>query len=67
MKILVIALRPLSSSLKEIICYELLDLNNNLYKVNTHVEKTEQISYKIKPFKMYKSEVKKFLNLDQLK
>mgnify|MGYP000235121440 FL=1 len=64
---MVIASRPLSTSLKEIIRHELLDLNNNLFKVNIHVEKTEQISYKIKAFKMYKTEVKKFLNLDQLK
>ena len=55
-----VAARPLSSSVKEIICYELPGLTNNPFKPNTYVEITDHISYKIKAFKMYKSEIEKF-------
>ncbi len=55
-----VAARPVSSSIKEILCYELPGLMKNPFKPNVYVDISSQISHKIKAFKMYKSEIKKF-------
>ena len=55
-----VATRPLSSSVKEILSYELPGITQTPFTPNVYVDVTKQISHKIKAFKMYKSEVEKF-------
>ena len=55
-----VASRPLSSSVKEILCYELPGLTKKPFKPNVYVDISEQLTQKIKAFKMYKSEIEEF-------
>jgi len=55
-----VATRPLSSSVKEILSYELPGLTQTPFSPNVFVDVTKQISHKIKAFKMYKSEIENF-------
>ena len=55
-----VAARPLSSSIKEIYCYELSGIVKEAFRPNIFVDISNELSYKIKAFKMYKSEIKKF-------
>jgi len=55
-----IATRPLSSSVKEILSYELPGFTQVPFSPNVYVDVTKEISYKIKAFKMYESEVENF-------
>lgn len=55
-----VAARPLSSTVKEILCYELPGFTKKPFKPNVYVDITDQIFHKIKAFKMYKSEIQKF-------
>jgi len=55
-----VAARPLSSSVKEILSYELPGFTRTPFIPNVYVDITKQITHKIRAFKMYKSEVEKF-------
>jgi len=55
-----VAARPVSRSIKEILCYELPGFTKNPFKPNMYVDITNQLVHKIKAFKMYKSEIKKY-------
>jgi len=55
-----VAARPLSSTVKEILSYELPGLKKTPFTPNVYVNITKQITYKIKAFKMYKSEIEPF-------
>lgn len=55
-----VASRPLSSSVKEILSYELPGLTRTPFLPNIYVDITKQIKDKIKAIKMYKSEIEKF-------
>jgi N-acetylglucosamine malate deacetylase 1 len=52
--------RPLSSSVKEILSYELPGLIKTPFSPNVYIDITKEMSHKIKAFKMYKSEIKNF-------
>jgi len=55
-----VASRPLSSSIKEILCYELPGFTKKPFEANMYVDVSDQIIHKIKAFKNYKSEIEKF-------
>ena len=55
-----IATRSISSSVKEILSYELPGAVKTPFLNNRYVGITKEINYKINAFKMYKSEIKKF-------
>ena len=55
-----VATRPISSSVKEVLSYELPGAVKNPFIPTVFENITSEISYKIKAFKCYKSEVKKF-------
>ena len=55
-----VATRPFSSSVKEVISYELPGLTKTQFSPNRYVSITKEITQKIKAFKMYKSEVENF-------
>lgn len=55
-----VASRPSSSSVKEILCYELPGFTKKPFKANTYVDVSDQIIHKIKAFKNYKSEIEEF-------
>jgi len=55
-----IATRPTSSSVKELICYELPGLTKHPFTPNFYYDVSKYFSHKIRAFKIYKSEVEKF-------
>ena len=55
-----IATRPTSSYVKELICYELPGLTKHPFVPNFYYDVTKYFSHKIRAFKIYKSEVEKF-------
>ena len=55
-----VATRPLSSSVKQILCYELPGLVKTPFQPEIYENVKNEILYKIKAFKMYKSEITKF-------
>ena len=55
-----IATRPLSSTVKQILCYELPGLVKTPFQPVIYENVKNEILYKIKAFKMYKSEITKF-------
>lgn len=55
-----VATRPLSSNVKQILCYELPGLVKNSFQPTVYENIKNEISFKIKAFKMYKSEITKF-------
>jgi len=55
-----VASRPLSNSVKKLLCYELPGFTKEPFRPNTYVDITKEISVKIKSFKIYKNEVMKF-------
>ena len=55
-----VATRPLSSSVKQILCYELPGLVKTPFQPVIYENVKNEILYKIKAFKMYKSEITKF-------
>jgi len=52
--------RPFSSNVKEILSYELPGIKKTPFQSNRYVEINKEITYKIKAFKMYKSEIENF-------
>lgn len=55
-----IATRPHSSSVKQLLCYEIPGLVKTPFDPNVYVNVVNEIPIKIKAFKCYKSEVKSF-------
>ena len=55
-----VATRPQSSSVKEILSYELPGITQIPFLPNIYVDVKKEINQKIKAFKMYTSEVEKF-------
>jgi LmbE family N-acetylglucosaminyl deacetylase len=55
-----VATRPFSSNVKEILTYELPGFKKTAFNPNRYVGISNEISHKIKAFKMYKSEIKEF-------
>jgi N-acetylglucosamine malate deacetylase 1 len=55
-----VSTRPFSSSVKEILSYELPGITKTPFFPNRYVNITKEISHKIKAFKMYKSEIEDF-------
>ena len=55
-----VATRPLSSNVSQILCYELPGLVKNPFQPTVYENVKNEFSYKIKAFKMYESEVTKF-------
>lgn len=55
-----VATRPLSSSVKQVLSYEIPGLVKTPFDSTVYENITREISYKIKAFKMYKSEQEKF-------
>jgi LmbE family N-acetylglucosaminyl deacetylase len=55
-----IATRPLSTSVKEIYCYEIPGIKQDPFNPNVYENISKELTSKIKAFKMYKSEVRKF-------
>lgn len=55
-----VAIRPISSSVKMVSCYELPGFVKNRFQPTIYEDVTKELSIKIKAFKKYKSEVKKF-------
>ena len=55
-----VATRPFLSDVKEILAYELPGLKKTAFNPNRYVEISKEISYKLKAFKMYKSEIEEF-------
>jgi len=52
--------RPLSSKIKQFICFEIAGRHKSQFNVNTYVDISKELSFKIKAFKQYKSEVNPF-------
>jgi len=55
-----IASRPLSSPVKELICYELPGFVKNPFHPTIYEDIKKEFPHKIKAFKLYKSEIMKF-------
>jgi len=55
-----VATRPASSSVKEVLCYELPGIVKNPFTPTVYENIALELSYKIKAFKCYKSEIEKF-------
>lgn len=55
-----VATRPLSSNVKQVLCYELPGLVKTPFQPTVYENIKKEISFKIKAFKMYKSEITKF-------
>ena len=55
-----VATRTLSSPVKHLLCYELPGLVRTPFQSTVYEEISEEISYKIKALKVYRSELKKF-------
>ena len=55
-----VATRPLSSSVKQVLCYELPGLVKTPFQPTVYENIKNEISYKIKAFRMYESEITKF-------
>ena len=55
-----VATRPQSSSVKEVLSYELPGITQTPFSPNVYVDVTKEISQKIKAFKMYDTEIEKF-------
>ena len=52
--------RPISSSVKHVLCYEIPGFIKTQFHPTVYEDVTREISLKIRAFKIYKSEVKKF-------
>ena len=52
--------RPFSSSVKKLLCYELPGMVREPFRPSVYENVEKEFPYKIKAFKMYKSEVMKF-------
>jgi len=52
--------RPLSSKIKQFLCFEIAGRNNTQFNPNTYIDISKELSFKIKAFKQYKSEVNPF-------
>ena len=55
-----VATRPLSSNVKQIFCYELPGIVKTPFQPTVYENIKNELSYKIKAFRMYKSEITKF-------
>ncbi len=55
-----VATRPTSSAVKQLLCYEILGISKEPFHPNVYEDITKEISHKITAFKKYKSEVMKF-------
>lgn len=55
-----IATRPYSSNVKQLLCYEVPGTTKTPFKANLYEDITRQFQIKIKAFTKYKSEIKKF-------
>ena len=55
-----VATRPFSNNVKEVMAYELPGFKKNSFNPTRFVEISKEISQKIKAFKMYKSEIEDF-------
>ncbi len=55
-----VATRPLSSSVKNVLCYELPGISRLPFNPNVYENVINEFSFKIKALKVYKSEVKEF-------
>ena len=59
--------RPISSIVKQLFCYELPGFTRTSFNPNVYEDITKEFDYKIKAFKMYKSEIQKFPHARSLK
>lgn len=55
-----VATRPLSSSVKQLLCYELPGITREPFRATLYENITKELPFKIKAFKKYESEVMKF-------
>ena len=55
-----VATRPLSSNVKQVFCYELPGIVKTPFQPTVYENIKKELSYKIKAFRMYKSEITKF-------
>jgi len=55
-----VACRPLKSSVKQILCYEIPGYSFTSFEPNTYENVTKEFPLKIKAFQVYKSEVEEF-------
>jgi LmbE family N-acetylglucosaminyl deacetylase len=55
-----VATRPQSSSVRELLSYELPGITQTPFFPNVYVDVSKEISHKIKAFKMYTTEIEKF-------
>lgn len=55
-----VATRPLSSSVKQLLCYELPGIAREPFRATLYENIVKELSFKIKAFKKYESEVMKF-------
>ena len=55
-----VATRPLSSNVKQVFCYELPGIVKTPFQPTVYENIKNELSYKIKAFRMYKSEITKF-------
>jgi len=55
-----VATRPLSSNVKQVFCYEIPGIVKTPFQPTVYENIKNELSYKIKAFRMYKSEITKF-------
>ncbi len=55
-----VAARPIASSVKQILCYEIPGITKNPFEPNIYEKIDKELAFKIKAFLSYKSEVMKF-------
>lgn len=62
-----VATRPLSSSVKQLLCYELPGIAREPFRATLYENIVKELSFKIKAFKKYESEVMKFPHYRSIK
>jgi LmbE family N-acetylglucosaminyl deacetylase len=55
-----IATRPYSNSVKQLLCYEIPGISKKQFSANVYEDIEKEFQYKINGFKYYKSEIQKF-------
>jgi len=59
--------RPISSKIKQFLCFEIGGRNKTPFTPNTYVDISKELSFKLKAFKQYKSEINPFPHQRSLK
>jgi LmbE family N-acetylglucosaminyl deacetylase len=59
--------RPISSKIKQFLCFEMGGRNKTPFNPNTYVDISKELSFKLKALKQYKSEIKPFPHERSLK